>query len=133
MERMSVDSYQVSIKQRAAADPRPTVLLKGTADTGNTPTTVWLYFEGFNQTMIDNDYMGLAFPPQRGNRKLTVQMPRDGFADIYDILRNESPTFFLFELRDNRNNPTSTTKLVTVAQLGTLDEIPGEGPEDRDA
>lgn len=134
MEQVAIEAYQVSVRERAKGDqgtPRPALLLKGRAD--GVPTNVWIYFEGPNGDMISGEYLGLRFGIRDGSQKLSLRMNLSGFDAIYDVLRNEAPTFFLYDVKDAPNNPSGSTKLVTVAQIGTLDEPAGEGPADEDA
>ena len=133
MQRVIIDGYQVSVREGASGDegtPRPAILLKGRE--GAVSTNVWIYFESPNGDMTRGRYMGLQFGVQRGSRKLSLRMNPNAFESMYDIVRNEAPVFFLYNTKDAPNRPSGTTKLITVAQFGTLDEPVGEGPEDED-
>jgi hypothetical protein len=96
-------------------------------------TEVFIHFESRNSDMINGGYTGLRFGVRDERQKFKVVMNPDAFDTTYGILRNETPTFFLYEIKDVPSNPSSDTKLITVVQIGTQFEPTGEGPIDEDA
>ena len=61
-----------------------------------------------------------------------VWLRSSSFDEVIDILRNESPVFFTYGLRDHPSS-APTTKLVVAAGISTDPETPGEGSPDIDA
>ena len=58
----------------------------------------------------------------------------DSFGEIYDIVRNESPVYFRYDLREiGSARPGTTHRWVPWAHVTTGPELPGEGPADADA